>query len=96
MAFSKTSVIVASIGQPVMALICNSNGVRMVQIILAFIMIWVGGLFLRRSMKGRIRLRMFGVSPQSENANLLVGVVASISLLFGTFTLLAALLGLDC
>jgi hypothetical protein len=96
MALLKNGVIVDSLGRPAIVLICNSSGVRIGQIILAFIMIWIGGFFLRRSMKGRIRLRMSGVSPQSENANLIVGVVASISLLLGTFILLAALLGLDC
>lgn len=79
-----------------MILICNSLDVRFFQFALSLAMICMGGLALRRSMKGRIGIRILGVSARGNNANLLVGIIATILILLGIFVVLAALLGLDC
>lgn len=59
-------------------------------------MVAIGITALQRARHNTIRKWIFGVTPHSDNARLLVGAVGTILVLLGILVFVAALFRLDC
>jgi len=80
-----------------MALVCNSFGLRIFEVVLSLALLFGAGAALRCAIQGKVkRVRLFGVHVKGNEANLGVGVFASALLLIGVVVLVSAVLWLDC